>query len=156
MNYLTENQILAYDDLMHKLDEILRAKETVIQSIKDTEQKLTDLAVILKNVKVYQETKIEYERYFKNKNSDLYRKYESSIRLHEAARKKLAEKGIRKLPDIDFMQKRYTELSKEKDGLYQKYDKVKKEIKEIKIIKQNVDSMLKLQKNMEKERQHEL
>ena len=156
MNYLTENQLLSYGDLSKKLEDILCQKEAVVASIKEAERKLSELAVILKNCKVYQQTKPVYEKYAKNRNSDLYRKHESSIRLHEAAIKTLREKGIHAIPDTDKLREEYDKLSGEKELLYQEYEKIKKTVKEIETVKQNVDSMLRIQRNIEKDRQVEL
>ena len=156
MNYLTENQLLSYDELMKKLEDILCQKESVVASIKEAERKLSELAVILKNCKVYQQTKPVYERYAKNRKSDQHRKRESSIRLHEAAIKTLREKGIHVLPDMDKLQEKYDRLSDEKELLYQEYEKIKKTLKDIEMVKQNVDSMLRIQRNIEKDRQVEL
>ena len=156
MNYLTENQLLSYGDLKKKLEDILCKKEAVVASIKEAERKLSELAVILKNCNVYQQTKPVYERYAKNRNSDQYRKHESGIRLHETAIKTLRAKGIHALPDMDKLQEQYDRLSGEKELLYQEYEKIKKTLKEIKMVKQNVDSMLRVQRNIEKDRQVEL
>ncbi len=156
MNYLTENQLLSYGELKKKMEDILCQKEAVVASIKEAERKLSELAVILKNCNVYHQTKPVYERYAKNRNSDQYRKHESSIRLHETAIKTLRAKGIHALPDMDKLQEKYDRLSGEKELLYQEYGKIKKTLKEIETVKQNVDSMLRIQRNIERDRQVEL
>jgi len=156
LNYLTENQLTAYEDLSRKIDEIISQKETVMQSIKNMEQKISDLSVILKNLRVYQETKAVYDRYHAHPNSDQYRKYESSIRLHGVAAKALRARGIRNFPDMKKLQEQYDELVGQKDSLYLEYNKIKKQLKEIDIVKENVDRILSVNREAETNRQHEL
>jgi len=156
MNFLTENKIVSYEDLEKRMDDVLGKREAVVQSIKETEQKLSELAVILKDIKIYQQTKPIYDQYMKTGNSDFYKKHESSIRLHEVALKALRSKGIRTLQDIDKLQEQYDKLSNKKVSLYQEYNEIKKSVKEIEMVKQNVDSMLRTQRNIEKNKQLDL
>lgn len=156
LNYLTENKISTYEDLHTKIEDVLSQKETVVQSIKDVEQQIATIGVILKNLRVYQETKAIYDRYHMHGNSEKSQKYESHVRLHEAAVKALHESGIHTFPDMQKLQEQYDELTVQKDSLYFAYNKIKKELKEIDIVRENVDKMLSTEQSTERNRQHEL
>ena len=56
MNFLTENNILQYEDLIKKIDEIILDSEQTADSLKQNEKKLSDMAVLIKNISTYQKT----------------------------------------------------------------------------------------------------
>ena len=104
------------------------------------------MAVLMKHVATYQKTKPVYEAYRKAKDKDAYRaKQESSLILHEAAVKTLKAAGVTKLPNLAAMQEEYGKLQVQKEALYANYGKLKKQVKEYDIIKQNIDSILRLE-----------
>ena len=47
MNFLTENNILQYEDLIKKIDEIILDSEQTADSLKQAEKKLSDMAVLI-------------------------------------------------------------------------------------------------------------
>ena len=120
------------------------------------EKRLADIAVLIKHVTTYQKTKPLYEAYRRSKDKDAYRaKHESSLILHEAAAKTLKASGITKLPNLAAMQEEYGKLQAQKEALYADYGKLKKQVKEYDIIKQNIDSILRLEKEPERGRETE-
>ena len=143
MNFLTENNIRQYEDLISRIDELILDSEQTADSLKQAEKKLSDMAVLIKNISTYQKTKDIYRGYIKAKDKDAYRrKYESSLILYEASGKALKDAGIKKLPKLTALQKEYTSLQKKKDAIYSDYGKLKKKVKEYQRIKQNVDKIL--------------
>ncbi|HFU0905941.1 TPA: relaxase/mobilization nuclease domain-containing protein [Streptococcus agalactiae] len=150
MNFLTENNILQYEDLIKKIDEIILDSEQMADSLKQAEKKLSDMAVLIKNISTYQKTKDIHRGYIKAKDKEAYRcKYESNLILYEASGKALKDAGIKKLPELAALQKEYSALQKHKEVLYSDYGKLKKKVKEYQKIKQNVDTIL--QRNSGKE-----
>lgn len=147
VNFLTDNNILQYADLRAKVEEITTASEQTGATLKATEKRLSDMALLIKNITTYQQTKPAYDGYRAAKNKTQYRAaHESALILHEAATKAL--KAVQagdggKLPNVATLQTEYTRLTKEKEALYTEYGKLKKQMKEYGIIKQNVDSILK-------------
>ena len=148
MNFLTENNILQYEDLIKKIDEIIFNSEQTADSLKQAEKKLSDMAVLIKNISTYQKTKDIHRGYIKAKDKEAYRrKYESSLILYEASGKALKDAGIKKLPELAALQKEYTALQKKKEAIYSDYGKLKKKVKEYQKIKQNVDTILQKEKS---------
>ena len=148
MNFLTENNILQYEDLIKKIDEIILDSEQTACSLKQNEKKLSDMAVLIKNISTYQKTKDIHRGYIKAKDKEAYRrKYESSLILYEASGKALKDAGIKKLPELAALQKEYTALQKKKEAIYSDYGKLKKKVKEYQKIKQNVDTILQKEKS---------
>ena len=101
MNFLTENKIEQYADLLTRIEEIATASEQAGDSLKEAEKRLSDMALLIKNVTTYQKTKPLYEAYRKARNKEKYRaEHERGIILHEAAAKALKAAGVSKLPNL--------------------------------------------------------
>ena len=64
--------------------------------------------------------------------------------MYETAAKAIKDAGITRLPDLAALKTEYRELDKQKARLYEQYGEVKRELKEYGIIKQNVDSILRV------------
>ena len=153
LNFLTEHKIEQYADLTAKISEIASASEQAADSLKTAEKRLADMAVLIKNVTTYQKTKPAYDAYRKAKNKDRYRAdHERAIILHEAAAKALQTAGIKKLPNLTSLQAEYEQLQAQKETLYADYGKLKKQVKEYDVIKQNIDSILRQDKEPEREK----
>ena len=150
LNFLTEHKIEQYADLTAKISEIAAVREQVADSLKTAEKRLTDMAVLIKNVTTYQKTKPAYDAYRKTNNKDRYRAdHERAIILHEAAAKALQTAEIKKLPNLTALQAEYEQLQAQKEVLYADYGKLKKQVKEYDVIKRNIDSILRQDKEPE-------
>ena len=157
MNFLTENRIEQYADLTAKIAEIAAENEQAADTLKAIETRLADMAVLIKNITTYQKTKPAYDAYRKAKNKEKYRaEHESNIILYEAAAKALRAAQIGgKLPNVAALQTEYAKLQEQKEALYANYGKLKKQVKEYGVIKQNIDSILRLNKEPERGKETE-
>ncbi|MDD2965511.1 MAG: relaxase/mobilization nuclease domain-containing protein [Bacteroidales bacterium] len=157
LNFLTENRIEQYEQLQEKIAEINTASEQAADALKSVEKRLADMAVLIKNVSTYQKLKPVYEMYRKAKDKAAYRAaHESDLILFEAAVKALRAAQIgSKLPNVATLQAEYTALQEQKEILYADYGKLKKQVKEYDIIKQNIDSILRQEKEPERGKETE-
>ena len=156
-NFLTTHGIEQYGDLTAKIAEVQAASGQAAEALKDVEARLSDMAVFIKNITTYQKTKPTYDAYRKAKDRGSYRAiHERDIILHEAAVKAIKGAGISKLPDIAALQTEYAKLQERKEALYADYGKLKKQVKEYDVIKQNIDSILRQPKEPEREKEMEL
>ena len=154
MNFLTEHRIEQYTELTAKIAEITAASEQAAEELKGVEKRLTDMAVLIKNVTTYQKTRPVYAASRKVGDPAKYRtEHESALILHEAAAKALKEAGITKLPDVATLQAEYAKLQAQKEALYADYGKLKKQVKEYGVIKKNIDSILPRRQEQERDRQ---
>ena len=157
LNFLTEHQISQYEDLTAKIEEIQTESEKAGDALKGMEKRLADMAVLIKNVSTFQKTKPAYDTYRKARNKDRYRAaHEGTVILHEAAAKALKAAGISKLPNLAALQAEYEKLQEQKEALRADYGKLKKQVKEYDVIKQNIDSILRQPKEPEREKEMEL
>ena len=127
MNYLTENKIEQYADLVSRIEEMAAESGQAADALKNAEKRLADMAVLIKNVSTYQKTKPVYDAYRKARNREKYRAgQEQAIILHEAAARSLKAAGIAKLPNLAAPQSKYEALQAQKEALYADYGKLKK------------------------------
>ena len=105
MNFLTENKIEQYADLVSRIEEMAAESGQAADALKNAEKRLADMAVLIKNVSTYQKTKPVYDAYRKARNREKYRAgQEQAIILHEAAARSLKATGIAKLPNLAALQ----------------------------------------------------
>ena len=156
MNFLTEHKIEQYAELTAKIAEVTKANEQAADSLKEVEKRLTDMTLLIKNINTYQKTKPVYAAYRKAKDKEKYRTaHESDIILYEAAAKAIKAAGITKLPSLAALQAEYAALQEQKEALYADYGKLKKQVKEYDVIKKNIDSILKVERQPEREKEAE-
>ena len=156
LNFLTEHQISQYEDLTAKIEEVQTESEKAGDALKEVEKRLADMAVLIKNVSTFQKTKPAYDTYRKARNKDRYRAaHEGTVILHEAAAKALKAAGISKLPNLAALQAEYEKLQEQKEALRADYGKLKKQVKEYDVIRQNIDSILRQPREPEREKRKE-
>ena len=157
MNFLTEHKIEQYADLVSRIEEMAAESGQAADALKDAEKRLADMAVLIKNVSTYQKTKPVYDAYRKAKDKGQFKAdHERGIILHEAAARALQAAQIgRKLPSVAALQAEYEKLQGQKEALYADYGKLKKQVREYDVIRQNIDSILQRERQPEKERQTE-
>ena len=143
MNFLTENKIEYYSDLESKIADIMTAHDAAARAVKEVEQRMSDLSLLIKHTTTYRQLKPIYEEYKKSRDKEKYlRGHESEIILFEAAARALREMQIKKLPDLAALRKEYSGLNDRKSKLYEDYRQAKKQMQEYGVVKKNVDSIL--------------
>ena len=156
LNFLTEHQISQYEDLTAKIEEVQIESEKAGDALKGMEKRLADMAVLIKNVSTFQKTRPAYDTYRKARNKDRYRAaHEGTVILHETAAKALKAAGISKLPNLAALQAEYEKLQEHKEALRADYGKLRKQVREYDIIKQNIDSILRQPRETEREKEAE-
>lgn len=156
MNFLTEHKIEQYADLTARIAEIQTESEQAADALKNVEKRLTDMAVFIKNISTYQKTKPVYDAYRKAKNKEKYRAaHERDIILHEAAARAMKAAGVTKFPNLAALQSEYEALQAQKEALYADYGKLKKQVREYDVIKQNIDSILRQDREPERGKETE-
>ena len=143
MNFLTENKIEYYSELESKIADIMTAHDAAAKAVKEVEQRMSDLSLLIKHTTTYRQLKPIYDEYRKSPDKEKYlRGHESEIILFEAAARALKEMQIKKLPDLAALRKEYRSLNDRKTKLYEDYRQAKKQMQEYGVVKKNVDSIL--------------
>lgn len=133
-------------------------QDRLLSSVKDKEQRIAEIGLLIKHTSTYREHKPVYERYKKSADKEKFlRGQESSIILFEAAARALKQMGVQKLPDTAALQKERDTLTLEKQKEYGEYRKTHSQVKEMDTIKRNVDEILhtKIRHVQEKKKERE-
>lgn len=153
VNFLTENNLLRYEQLQAKISEIQTLFADTTAELKAVEGRLSDMALLIKNVENFRRTYPAYKSYKQARNKQkAYEENESTILIHTAAKKALAVMGVTgKLPSIAELKEQYAEMEKGKTVLYKQYNGLKGQVKEYVTVKANIDEILGHRPEQEKE-----
>ena len=157
VNFLTEHGISSYEELETKLAALIDTRDSTLASIKEAESRIADLSLIAKYATTYRKYKPLYDKYRRSPDREKFlRGHESKIILFEAAARELKRLGAVPIPSADRVEAELAELATRKDTLYAGYNASKQQLREMETIKQNIDSLLPVQREQEPKRSHEI
>ena len=151
--YLQEHDLLYYPDLAKKAHGSSDRFRELSAEIKVVEQRMAELSIMRTHIINYAKTRDTYVVYRKAGYSKRYlAEHESEILLHKAAKKYFDDAGLKKLPAVKEINSEYAELISKKKTAYAEYRKARDEMKELLIVKANVDRILGIEKDAEIEK----
>ena len=143
INYLTENNLLIYEDLEKKAQDITDNFNQLSAQIKAAEKRITEIASLKTHIINYSKTREVYMAYRKaGYSKKFYEEHTADLLLHKAAKVAFDSLENKKLPTVKALQMEYSELLSEKKKAYVKYHSAKKEMQDILTAKANVDRLL--------------
>lgn len=146
--YLQEHGLLDYNDLSKRATDSSVDFNTISEQIKAAEKRMAELSVLRSHIINYAKTRDVYVGYRKAGYSKKYlAEHESDILLHKAAKKYFDESGIQKLPSVKSINGEYAELLAKKKAAYSEYRKARETMRELLIVKANVDRILGIEKD---------
>lgn len=146
--YLQEHNLLNYADLAEKADGSSERFRKLSAQIKNAETRMAEISVLRTHIINYAKTREVYVGYRKAGYSKKYlAEHEPDILLHKAAKKYFDEFGIQKLPSVKSLNNEYAELLAKKKEAYADYQQTREEMRELLVIKANVDRILGIEKN---------
>ena len=146
--YLQEHNLLDYGELARKANMSSERFRQLSEEIKLAEQRMAELSVMRKHIINYAKTRETYVAYRKAGYSKKFlSKHESDILLHKAAKKYFDDADFQKPPSVKTIDTEYAELLAKKKAAYAEYRQVREEMKELLVIKANVDRILGIEKN---------
>ena len=156
LNYLTENNLLQYDDLEKKVEDVHSSYDRTSKELKGVEARLREVQPLIKNISNYQRLKPMYDAFQKAKDKPGFKaKHEAELVIFEAARSTLlAMQGDKKLPSLKTLQAEQQMLLDEQQRLYDERAKLKKEARMIDTLKANADDFLKPSAEHDRDQQH--
>ena len=157
MNFLTEHSIGSYEELVERCDAVSAASIRTRERLRDTEQRITDLALLGKKIDTYRKLKPVYDRYKASNDKEKFlRGFESEIILFEAATREIKKAGLTKLPSAEKLKAELDGLSARKTALQAKLRKVQREEKEYDDLLKNINAILEAHPESKKTKQQEL
>ena len=157
MNFLTEHGIGSYEELVERCDAVAAASIRTRESLRDTEQRIADLALLGKQIDTYRKLKPIYDRYKASKDKEKFlRGFESEVILFEAAAKELKRLDGVPLPAAQRLRAKMDELTARRIALQSEYRKAQREEREYDTLRQNVEALLEKPREQIQTKQHEL
>lgn len=151
--YLQEHDLLYYPDLAKKASGSSERFRELSAEIKASEHRMAELSVMRTHIINYAKTRDTYVAYRKAEYPKKFlAEHESEILLHKAAKKYFDDAGLKKLPTVNEINSEYAELIAKKKAAYAEYRKTRDEMKELLIVKANVDRILGIEKDTEIEK----
>ena len=143
MIYLQEHNLLDYNDLKAKTDDASSRFNELSSRIKSAETRMAEIATLRTHIINYSKTRDTYVAYRKSGYSKKFlAEHESDILLHKAAKTHFDELGLKKLPSVKSLNEEYSALLSQKKADYAAYRQAKEEMRELLVVKANVDRIL--------------
>ena len=152
--YLQEHGMTDYTQLAEKTAAATARFNSLSGRMKELEKSLNDNASLQKHIVNYSKTRDVYVAYRKAGYSKKFREtHEADILLHQAAKKAFDELGVKKLPTVASLRSAYAERLAEKKTAYREYRQAQSEMRELLVVKDNVDRILNIpERQPERER----
>lgn len=113
----------------------------LMKSLKDTEEKMAANKVIKTQIFNYAKTRQTYIAYRKSGYiKKFFEAHRDEITLHKAAKEAFSKLPDGKITKVKDLNEKFAKLLSEKKAAYSEYKKIKKEMRDYQIAKQNVES----------------
>ena len=138
--FLQENKIGSIEEMQERVDAATARYHELGDSIKTSENRLAEIAVLKAHITNYAKTRPVYDAYRKTGYSKRFLEtHRTEITLHKAAKAAFDEANLKKLPKVKELDAEYSKLLTEKKVRYPDYRKAKEEMQELLRAKRNVE-----------------
>lgn len=140
--FLRDNNIDSLEQLNQFTAQKIARRDELLASVRQSEKRLAEIGTLKKHIINYSKTRPIYEEYRKAGYSKKFLEaHREEITIHKAAKAAFDELGVRKLPKVKELSKEYAELFSAKKQTYREYYHLKKEVNELVIAQQNINSL---------------
>ena len=138
--FLQENKIGSIEEMQERVDAATARYHELGDSIKASENRLAEIAVLKAHITNYAKTRPVYDAYRKTGYSKCFLEtHRTEITLHKAAKAAFNESNLKTLPKVKELDVEYSKLLTEKKARYPDYRKAKEEMQEFLRAKRNVE-----------------
>ena len=138
--FLQQQKISSADELKECADAALSRYHELGDSIKTSEKRLAEIAVLKAHIINYAKTRPVYDAYRKAGYSKKFlEEHREQITLHKAAKAAFDEASLKKLPKVKELDAEYATLLSQKKAAYPAYRKARDEMQELKKAQKNVE-----------------
>ena len=142
-NYLSENNLLNYEDFQQHVSDVDASVKTADQRITQINNELSTQKVIQKHCDSYRLCRKVIEDCRSAKNPKAYRtKHQAEYQLHDSLKKELQDLGVTKIPSSNKIQKQIENLESEQAAIIREKQELQKKQKTLDIIRQNFTALL--------------
>ena len=148
--FLQENQIGSIEEMQERVDAATARYHELGDSIKASEKRLAEIAVLKAHIIHYAKTRSAYDAYRKTGYSKHFLEtHRTEIMLHKAAKAAFDESNLKTLPKVKELDAEYSKLLTEKKARYPEYRKAKEEMQELLRAQKNIELFFDEEKNPE-------
>ena len=138
--FLQENKIGSIEEMQERVDAATARYHELGDSIKASEKRLAEIAVLKAHIINYAKTRPVYDAYRKTGYSKHFLEtHRTEITLHKAAKAAFDESNLKTLPKVKELDAEYSKLLIEKKALYPGYRKAKEEMQELLRAQKNIE-----------------
>lgn len=142
-NYLSENNLLNYEDFRQHVSDIEASVKVADQRIAQINSDLSTQKIIQKHCDSYRLCRKVIEDCKSAKNPKAYRtKHQAEYQLHDSLKKEFQDLGVTKIPSFNKIQKRIETLESEQTATVREKQELQKKLKTLEIIQQNFTALL--------------
>ena len=137
--FLQENKIGSIEEIQERVDAATARYHELGDSIKTSEKRLAEIAVLKAHITNYAKTRPVYDAYRKTGYSKHFLEtHRTEITLHKAAKAAFDESNLKTLPKVKELDAEYSKLLTEKKARYPDYRKAKEEMQELLRAQRNI------------------
>ena len=137
---LQENKIGSIEEMQERVDAATARYHELGDSIKASEKRLAEIAVLKAHIINYAKTRSAYDAYRKTGYSKHFLEtHRTEITLHKAAKAAFDEANLKTLPKVKELDAEYSKLLTEKKARYPDYRKAKEEMQELLRAQKNIE-----------------
>ena len=145
-NYLSENNLLNYEDFQQHVSDVDASVKAADQRITQINSELSTQKIIQKHCDSYRLCRKVIENAKSAPNPTAYRsRHQAEYQLHDSLKKELQDFGITKIPSSEKIQKRIDNLVSEKTSTIREKQELRKKQLTLDIIQQNFSALLSTQ-----------
>ena len=138
--FLQENKIGSIEEMQERVDAATARYHELGDSIKASEKRLAEIAVLKAHIINYAKTRPVYDAYRKTGYSKRFLEtHRTEITLHKAAKAAFDEANLKTLPKVKELDAEYSKLLTEKKARYPDYRKAKEEMQELLRAQKNIE-----------------
>ena len=142
-NYLSENNLLNYEDFQQHISDVENSVKATNQRIDEINTELGTQKLIQKHCDSYRLCRKVIEDCKSAKDPKAYRsKHQAEYQLHDSLKKELQDLGITKIPSPEKIQKKIDNLESEQVATFREKQELQKKLKTLEIIQQNFSTLL--------------
>ena len=129
--FLQEKDIHTMEQLRKKTEDITHHSHELLDSVKQSEKRLAEIAILRKHIVNYAKTRETYVAYRKAGYSrKFYETHREELTLHKAAKEAFDQLGIKKIPKVKELNMEYAKVLESKKKTYAEYRKVRAEMQD--------------------------
>ena len=148
--FLQENKIGSIEEMQKRVDAATARYHELGDSIKASEKRLAEIAVLKAHIINYAKTRPVYDAYRKTGYSKRFLEtHRTEITLHKAAKAAFDEANLKTLPKVKELDAEYSKLLTEKKARYPDYRKAKEEMQELLRAQKNIELFFDEERNPE-------